>query len=140
MSHLVNETRKEAKERLVLGEICAHISARLAAVNDDLQRVFKQCQGVCLEGQDELIQVLQELYGASKAHERFAADLRQAEAKLQTAQAQKAKIEAALGTPAKAEKSKKFKSIDKEVQKVSGFCGGAAAFSAAFFRQVNRRL
>jgi hypothetical protein len=38
----VNETRKEARERLVLGEICAHIAGRLSSVADDLQRVFKQ--------------------------------------------------------------------------------------------------
>jgi hypothetical protein len=42
MVHLVNETRKEARERLVLGEICAHIAGRLSSVADDLQRVFKQ--------------------------------------------------------------------------------------------------
>jgi hypothetical protein len=74
---------------------------------------------VCVEGQEELLKVLQELYGSSKTHAQYAGELRGAEGKLRGVEAQKQKAELALGgNKEKIEKSKKIKSLEKDVQRV----------------------
>lgn len=42
MLNFLNETKKEAKERLVLSEICGLIVNRLGLISEDLTRIFKQ--------------------------------------------------------------------------------------------------
>lgn len=76
-----------------------------------------QCQCVCLEGQEELVKVLQELYLSSKSYQVQNSEWKQAESKLKNAEAQKAKAEQGLSRE-KIEKSKKIKALEKEVQKV----------------------
>jgi hypothetical protein len=42
LGNFLSETKKESKERLVLGEICGLIVNRLGLISEDLNRIFKQ--------------------------------------------------------------------------------------------------
>lgn len=64
------------------------------------------------------MKVLQELYLSSKSYQGQNIEWKQAEAKLKNAENQKTKAESGLSRE-KIDKSKKCKSLEKEVQKVS---------------------
>lgn len=66
---------------------------------------------------DEIFRVLHELHTALKTYQTYQANCKQAETKLRLAEAQRLKIEQSIPKE-KLDKSKKFRMIEKDVQKV----------------------
>lgn len=66
---------------------------------------------------DEIFRVLHELQTALKTYQTYEGSCRQAETKLRLAEAQRAKIELTIPKE-KLDRSKKFRIIEKDVQKV----------------------
>lgn len=82
-----------------------------------------QCREIGLEIHEEILRVLHELYTTMKTYQAYQTECKQAETKLKLAETQRHKIEQSIPKD-KLEKSKKFRIIEKEVQKVSSdvFC------------------
>lgn len=62
--------------------------------------------------------MLHELHTTMKTYQAYQAESRQAETKLRVAEQQRSKLEVAIAPPEKLERSKKYKLIEKEVNKV----------------------
>jgi len=77
-----------------------------------------QCRDIGLEMQEEILRTLHELHTTMKTHHSYQTECRQAEAKLRLAENQRLKMEQNLPKE-KLDRSKKYKLIGKEVQKVS---------------------
>lgn len=63
--------------------------------------------------------MLHELHTTMKTYQAYQAESRQAETKLRVAEQQRSKLEVANAPPEKLARSKKYKLIEKEVNKVS---------------------
>jgi len=70
--------------------------------------------------QEEILRTLHELHTTMKTHHSYQTECRQAEAKLRLAENQRLKMEQSIPKE-KLDRSKKYKLIGKEVQKVSKF-------------------
>ena len=79
-----------------------------------------QCREIGLEMQEEILRTLHELHTTMKTHHSYQTECRQAEAKLRLAENQRLKMEQSIPKE-KLDRSKKYKLIGKEVQKVSKF-------------------
>lgn len=77
-----------------------------------------QCRDIGYELHEELMRVLRELHATTKTYLSYQAEARAAETKLRATEAARAKVEQSLPKE-KLEKSKKYRVVEKEVQKVS---------------------
>ncbi|XP_065572701.1 SLIT-ROBO Rho GTPase-activating protein 1-like isoform X1 [Artemia franciscana] len=114
---LITETKQEAKDHCALGDLYSSaVLQTLGLLSEDVQRIYKKCREISQETHEELLKVLHELQTGLKTRQTYATEWRAAVSKLKTAESQKAKLEAS--TPKeKLDKSKKYKVIEKEIQK-----------------------
>ena len=77
----------------------------------------EQCRDIGYESHEELLKVLHELHTTMRTYHMYQAEFKSAEGKLQNLEAQKAKLEQ-TNPKEKLEKRKKFKVIEKEIEKV----------------------
>lgn len=69
---LVNQTKALAKDHATLSEIyTTHLVARLQAVVEDVQRIYKKCREVGYETHEEILRVLQELHTTMKTYQNY---------------------------------------------------------------------
>ncbi|KAH1029892.1 SLIT-ROBO Rho GTPase-activating protein 1 isoform X2 [Dendroctonus ponderosae] len=114
---LVTQTKNLSRDHVALSEVYStHLVSRLAQVMEDVQRIYKRCREIGYETHEEILRVLHELHTKMKTYHSYQAELRQTEAKLRTAEVQRAKLESSL-TQDKLERSKKYKLMEKEVAK-----------------------
>lgn len=114
---LVTQTKNLSKDHVALSEVYStHLVARLSQVMEDVQRIYKRCREIGYETHEEILRVLHELHTTMKTYHSYQAELRQAEAKLRSAESQRSKLEQSLSQD-KLERSKKYKFMEKEVQK-----------------------
>jgi len=79
-----------------------------------------QCREIGYETHEEILRVLHELHTTMKTYQAYQAESRQAETKLRVAEQQRNKLEVAnADSREKLSRSKKYKLIEKEVNKVS---------------------
>ncbi|KAL3290005.1 hypothetical protein HHI36_023380 [Cryptolaemus montrouzieri] len=114
---LVDQTKNLSKDHVALSEVYStHLVARLSQVMEDVQRIYKKCREIGYETHEEILRVLHELHTTMKTYHSYQSELRQAEAKLRLAENQRNKLEQSL-TQDKLDRSKKYKLMEKEVQK-----------------------
>ncbi|KAL1129740.1 hypothetical protein AAG570_012684 [Ranatra chinensis] len=114
---LVTQTRNLSKDHAALSEIYSvHIVSKLSQVIEDIQRIYRRCREIGYDMHDEILRVLHELHTALKTYQTYQGECRQAETKLRMAEAQRHKIEQGIPKE-KLDRSKKFRMIEKEVQK-----------------------
>jgi hypothetical protein len=77
-----------------------------------------QCREIGYETHEEILRVLHELHTTMKTYHSYQGEYRQAENKLRITEAQRQKLEQSL-PPEKLDRSKKYRVLEKEVQKVS---------------------
>ena len=77
-----------------------------------------QCREIGYETHEEILRVLHELHTTMKTYHSYQGEYRQAENKLRITEAQRQKMEQSL-PPEKLDRSKKYRVLEKEVQKVS---------------------
>lgn len=77
-----------------------------------------QCREIGYETHEEMLRVLHELHTTMKTYHAYQGEFRQAENKLRLAENQRVKLEGSLPKE-KLDRSKKYRLIEKEVQKVS---------------------
>lgn len=80
-----------------------------------------QCREIGYETHEEILRVLHELHTTMKTYQAYQAESRQAETKLRVAEQQRSKLEITNAAPEKLARSKKYKLIEKEVNKVCIF-------------------
>jgi SLIT-ROBO Rho GTPase activating protein len=115
---LVTQTKNLSKDHVALSEVYStHLVSRLSQVMEDVQRIYKRCREIGYETHEEILRVLHELHTTMKTYHSYQAELRQAEAKLKSAETQRAKLEQSLSQD-KLDRSKKYKLMEKEVMKV----------------------
>lgn len=69
---LLNQTKALAKDHATLSEIyTTHLVARLQAVVEDVQRIYKKCREVGYETHEEILRVLQELHTTMKTYQNY---------------------------------------------------------------------
>lgn len=84
------------------------------------RRLLLQCREIGYETHEEILRVLHELHTTMKTYQAYQAESRQAETKLRVAEQQRNKLEVAnADSREKLARSKKYKLIEKEVNKVS---------------------
>lgn len=76
-----------------------------------------QCREIGYESHEELLKVLHELHTTMRTYHTYQTEFKNAETKLRNFEAQRTKLEQAIPKE-KLEKSKKFRMIEKEIQKV----------------------
>ncbi|CAG0884276.1 unnamed protein product [Darwinula stevensoni] len=114
---LVDSTRREGRDHAALADIYStHLVQKLAAIADDLQRVYRRCREISYENHEEILKVLHELHTTMKTYQSYQAEFKSAENKLRVAQNQRLKLEQTIA-PEKLQKSKKFRLIEKEIDK-----------------------
>ncbi|XP_039277868.1 SLIT-ROBO Rho GTPase-activating protein 1 isoform X4 [Nilaparvata lugens] len=114
---LVTQTRNLSKDHAALSEVYStHLVSRLAQVIEDVQRIYRRCREIGYETHEEILRVLHELHTTMKTYQAYQGECRQAEAKLRLAENQRLKIEQSLPKE-KLDRSKKFRLVEKEVQK-----------------------
>ncbi|XP_075216171.1 SLIT-ROBO Rho GTPase-activating protein 1-like isoform X2 [Lycorma delicatula] len=114
---LVTQTRNLSKDHATLSEVYStHLVSRLAQVIEDVQRIYRRCREIGYETHEEILRVLHELHTTMKTYQTYQGECRQAEGKLRLAENQRLKIEQSLPKE-KLDRSKKFRLIEKEVQK-----------------------
>ncbi|KAG5898835.1 hypothetical protein JTB14_014266 [Gonioctena quinquepunctata] len=114
---LVTQTKNLSRDHAALSEVYStHLVSRLSQVMEDVQRIYKRCREIGYETHEEILRVLHELHTTMKTYHSYQSELRQAEAKLRTAELQRTKLEQSF-TQDKLERSKKYKLIEKEVAK-----------------------
>lgn len=114
---LVTQTKNLSKDHAALSEVYStHLVSRLAQVIEDVQRIYRRCREIGYETHEEILRVLHELHTTMKTYQAYQAECRQAEGKLRLAENQRLKIEQSLPKE-KLDRSKKFRLIEKEVQK-----------------------
>lgn len=79
---------------------------------------ISQCRDIGYETHEEILRVLHELHTTMKTYQAYQAESRQAETKLKVAEQQRTKLEVAIVPQEKLARSKKYKLIEKEVNKV----------------------
>ncbi|XP_014277540.1 SLIT-ROBO Rho GTPase-activating protein 1 isoform X1 [Halyomorpha halys] len=115
--HLVEQTRTLSKDHAALSEIySAHLVSKLSQVMEDIQRIYKKCREIGCDIHDEIFRVLHELHTALKTYQSYQGNYKQAETKLRLAEAQRHKVESSIPRE-KLDRSKKFRMIEKDVQK-----------------------
>ncbi|XP_051170532.1 SLIT-ROBO Rho GTPase-activating protein 1-like isoform X2 [Leptopilina boulardi] len=115
---LVNETKSLSRDHAALSEVYStHLVGRLNQVMEDVQRIYKRCREIGYETHEEILRVLHELHTTMKTYQAYQAESRQAETKLRVAEQQRNKLEVANAPPEKLVRSKKYKLIEKEVNK-----------------------
>lgn len=77
-----------------------------------------QCREIGYETHEEILRVLDELHTTMKTYQAYQTGSRQAETKLRVAEQQRSKLEVANAPPEKLARSKKYKLMEKEVNKV----------------------
>jgi hypothetical protein len=77
-----------------------------------------QCREIGYETHEEILRVLHELHTTMKTYNSYQGEYRQAENKLRITEAQRQKLEQSL-PPEKLDRSKKYRVLEKEVQKAS---------------------
>ncbi|KAK3933383.1 SLIT-ROBO Rho GTPase-activating protein 1 [Frankliniella fusca] len=114
---LVTSTRTLSRDHASLADVyAAQLVPRLARVAEDVQRIYRRCREVGQELHEEILRVLHELHTTMKTYHGYQGEMRAAEGKLRLAEAQRLKLE--QGTPPeKLPRSKKYRLIEKEVQK-----------------------
>lgn len=80
-----------------------------------------KCREIGYESHEELLKVLHELHTTMRTYHTYQTEFKNAETKLRNFEAQRTKLEQAIPKE-KLEKSKKFRVIEKEIQKVSWCC------------------
>lgn len=116
---LVNETKSLSRDHAALSEVYStHLVSRLNQVMEDVQRIYRRCREIGYETHEEILRVLHELHTTMKTYQAYQAESRQAETKLRVAEQQRTKLEVANAPPEKLARSKKYKLIEKEVNKV----------------------
>lgn len=114
---LVATTRRQSRDHAVISEIYANtIINRMTCIMDDVQRIYKRCREVGIEIHEELLKVLHELHTTMKTYHNYHTEEMQAESKLRYVEAQRSKLEQSIPKE-KLERSKKFRLIEKEIQK-----------------------
>ncbi|XP_054001787.1 SLIT-ROBO Rho GTPase-activating protein 1-like isoform X2 [Hylaeus anthracinus] len=115
---LINETKSLSRDHAALSEVYStHLVGRLNQVMEDVQRIYKRCREIGYETHEEILRVLHELHTTMKTYQAYQAESRQAETKLRVAEQQRTKLEVAIAPPEKLARSKKYKLIEKEVNK-----------------------
>ncbi|XP_076665482.1 SLIT-ROBO Rho GTPase-activating protein 1 isoform X3 [Andrena cerasifolii] len=115
---LINETKSLSRDHAALSEVYStHLVGRLNQVMEDVQRIYKRCREIGYETHEEILRVLHELHTTMKTYQAYQAESRQAETKLRVAEQQRSKLEVANAPPEKLARSKKYKLIEKEVNK-----------------------
>ncbi|XP_044011842.1 SLIT-ROBO Rho GTPase-activating protein 1-like isoform X2 [Aphidius gifuensis] len=115
---LVNETKSLSRDHAALSEVYStHLVGRLNQVMEDVQRIYKRCREIGYETHEEILRVLHELHTTMKTYQAYQAESRQAETKLRVAEQQRSKLEVTNAPPEKLARSKKYKLIEKEVNK-----------------------
>ncbi|XP_043254153.1 SLIT-ROBO Rho GTPase-activating protein 1-like isoform X2 [Colletes gigas] len=115
---LINETKSLSRDHAALSEVYStHLVGRLNQVMEDVQRIYKRCREIGYETHEEILRVLHELHTTMKTYQAYQAESRQAETKLRVAEQQRSKLEVAIAPPEKLARSKKYKLIEKEVNK-----------------------
>lgn len=76
-----------------------------------------QCRDIAYESHEELLKVLHELHTSLRTYHTYQAEHKAAQAKLASFHEQRAKLQATVAKD-KLEKSKKFRVIEKEIEKV----------------------
>ncbi|XP_031829155.1 SLIT-ROBO Rho GTPase-activating protein 1 isoform X2 [Nomia melanderi] len=115
---LIKETKSLSQDHAALSEVYStHLVGRLNQVMEDVQRIYKRCREIGYETHEEILRVLHELHTTMKTYQAYQAESRQAETKLRVAEQQRTKLEVANAPPEKLARSKKYKLIEKEVNK-----------------------
>uniref|UniRef100_A0A6A7FXW2 SLIT-ROBO Rho GTPase-activating protein 1-like n=3 Tax=Hirondellea gigas TaxID=1518452 RepID=A0A6A7FXW2_9CRUS len=116
-SVLVGQTKRDARDHAAMAEVYHNnIVPRFTHIQDDVHRIYKRCREIAYESHEELLKVLHELHTSLRTYHTYQADHRAAQAKLSSFQEQRAKLQAAVPKE-KLDKSKKFRVIEKEIQK-----------------------
>ncbi|KAL0278858.1 UNVERIFIED_CONTAM: hypothetical protein PYX00_000549 [Menopon gallinae] len=114
---LVTQTKNLSKDHAALSEVYStHLVSRLGQVMEDVQRIYRRCREIGYETHEEILRVLHELHTTMKTYHAYQAEFRQAENKLRVAENQRIKQESTLPRE-KLDRSKKYRLIEKEVQK-----------------------
>lgn len=87
-----------------------------------VQSDWFQCREIGYETHEEILRVLDELHTTMKTYQTYQTGSRQAETKLRVAEQQRSKLEVANAPPEKLARSKKYKLMEKEVNKVGWRC------------------
>lgn len=120
--HLISSTKRQSKDHAALADIYANnMVNRCTHTVEDIQRIYKRCREIGNEGHEELLKVLHELHTAMKTYHDYQGELKQAESKLKIVEGQLTKLEQTVAKE-KLEKSKKFRVIEKEIQKRQSKC------------------
>ncbi|XP_035212745.1 SLIT-ROBO Rho GTPase-activating protein 1-like isoform X2 [Stegodyphus dumicola] len=115
--HLISTTRRQSRDHAAISEIYANtIINRMTCIMEDVQRIYRRCREVGIEIHDELLKVLHELHTTMKTYYTYHTEEKQAEGKLMYVEAQKSKLEQSIPKE-KLQRSKKFRLIEKEIQK-----------------------
>ncbi|XP_017791458.1 PREDICTED: SLIT-ROBO Rho GTPase-activating protein 1-like isoform X1 [Habropoda laboriosa] len=115
---LINETKSLSRDHAALSEVYStHLVGRLNQVMEDVQRIYKRCREIGYETHEEILRVLDELHTTMKTYQAYQTGSRQAETKLRVAEQQRSKLEVANAPPEKLARSKKYKLMEKEVNK-----------------------
>ncbi|KAK9310159.1 hypothetical protein QLX08_000441 [Tetragonisca angustula] len=115
---LINETKSLSRDHAALSEVYStHLVGRLNQVMEDVQRIYKRCREIGYETHEEILRVLDELHTTMKTYQTYQTGSRQAETKLRVAEQQRSKLEVANAPPEKLARSKKYKLMEKEVNK-----------------------
>ncbi|CAL1285227.1 unnamed protein product [Larinioides sclopetarius] len=115
--HLINTTRRQSRDHAAISDIYAnHLITRMTCIIEDVQRIYRRCREVGIEIHDELLKVLHELHTTMKTYYTYHNEEKQAEGKLSYVEAQKCKLEQTIPKE-KLQRSKKFRLIEKEIQK-----------------------
>ncbi|KAJ8926951.1 hypothetical protein NQ314_020803 [Rhamnusium bicolor] len=105
---LVTQTKNLSRDHVALSEVYStHLVSRLSQVMEDVQRIYKRCREIGYETHEEILRVLHELHTTMKTYHSYQAELRQAEAKLRSAEIQRNKLEQSLSQD-KLDRSKKI--------------------------------
>ncbi|XP_034237619.1 SLIT-ROBO Rho GTPase-activating protein 1-like isoform X2 [Thrips palmi] len=114
---LVTSTRTLSRDHASLADVyTTQLVPRLARVAEDVQRIYRRCREVGQELHDEILRVLHELHTTMKTYHCYQGEMRAAEGKLRLAEAQRVKLEQSISAE-KLPRSKKYRLIEKEVQK-----------------------
>ncbi|GLH12612.1 GTPase-activating protein CdGAPr [Gryllus bimaculatus] len=114
---LLNQTRNLSKDHAALSEVYStHLVSRLSQVMEDVQRIYRRCREIGYETHEEILRVLHELHTTMKTYQSYQGECKQAETKLRVAENQRLKLEQSMPRE-KLDRSKKYRLIEKEVQK-----------------------
>lgn len=115
--HLIQRTKQCSRHHSVLADIYNNnLSNRFSSAIDDVQRIYRRCREIGIEGHDELLKVLHELHASMKTYQVYHGEMLQAKQKVQLVETQQSRLKQSIPKE-KLEKSKKYRLIEKELQK-----------------------